>query len=38
MHASPSIAPEHADVVYLVLDDLGGEIGTDLARDRRGKR
>ena len=27
MRASPSIAPENADVVYLVLDDLGGRLG-----------
>jgi len=27
MRASPSIAPEHAGVVYLVLDDLGGKLG-----------
>ena len=27
MSASPSIAPEHTGVVYLVLDDLGGKLG-----------
>jgi hypothetical protein len=27
MRASPSIAPENADVVYMVLDDLGGRLG-----------
>jgi hypothetical protein len=27
MRASSSIAPENADVIYLVLDDLGGRLG-----------
>ena len=27
MRASPSIAPENGDTVYLVLDDLGGRLG-----------
>ena len=27
MRPSPSIAPENADVVYLVMDDLGGRLG-----------
>jgi hypothetical protein len=27
MRASPPIAPENADVVYPVLDDLGGRLG-----------
>jgi hypothetical protein len=27
MRASPSIVPENGDVVYLVLDDLGGRRG-----------
>ena len=27
MRASPPIAPEHAGVLYLVLDDLGAKLG-----------